>query len=272
MADKIRKNVKEIALSHAFIVTHAYKKYEDIIKPVDGWERVCVSEDLMGESKNGFQGALYCVKHSETKECKYVIAFCGFDDAGDIKNVIEAGFIGLPAQLEDAYAFTAKVCAEYKIPTKDLEFAGHSLGGYLAKSVASHWGAKAVWSFNSPGFKKEDNDLLKAFFAEKQDSTDKPALTPTIHNVNSKYDVVSRWGYQKGYVHEIETPSDHHNMRVMIEALSGSSLLISNPKPAGKIRLAARAVFDNIGKSDIVRNALDKIFRNKKKNPPENKL
>ncbi len=273
MARKLKDAFKEIALSRAYIATHVYKKYADVALP-EGWERVCHSNDLMGANANGFEGALYRHRHPVTHEDRYILAFCGFDDAGDIPNVIAAGFLGIPDQLEDAYAFTAKACAQYKIPSSKLEFAGHSLGGYLAKAVADHWGARAVWSFNSPGFVEDAPELLKTFFTERPFCAERRpvSLKNRIHCINSKYDVVSRWGFQTGNVYEIETPGDHHNMRVLIESLTSVCLVSKRPETAGKLRLAARKVFDNIGKSDLFRNSLDNIFRKKKrKTPPENK-
>lgn len=267
---KIKEALREIATTKAFLATNAYEKYEKDILPPRGWERLCTSIDLIGGSKTSFHGVLYrrlqdCGRH------EYAIAFCGFADAGDIKNAFEAGFMGLPDQMEDAHTFTAKACETHGIDTRDLHFVGHSLGGYLAKAVSLFTGAKAVWTYNSPGFKKTDEESLKEFFAARG-IAEKPAKRPDMHTFNSRYDIVGRWGYQMGRVYEVETPCDHHNMRVMIEAIGGLCVYkFEDGRPVpfrpaeepGRLRLAARAFFDNVGKSQRLRQRLDRIFRHK---------
>lgn len=278
MARKIKDGLREIATTKAFLATNAYTKYEKDILPQSGWERLCSSIDLIGESETSFHGALYR-RAQDGGGFEYAIAFCGFADAGDIKNAFEAGFMGLPDQLDDAHKFTTKACADHGIDTKNLHFVGHSLGGYLAKAVSLFMGAKSVWTYNSPGFKKTDEERLNEFFASKG-ITDKPARRPDMHTFNSKYDLVGRWGYQMGRVYEVETPGDHHNMRVMIEAIGGICVYkfedgkpvpYAPAKPPGKVRLAARAFFDNVGKSQKLREKLDGIFRKQKDKKQEPK-
>lgn len=252
MAHRLTQKQMDIAIERAYLATNAYTKYADQVKPPPPWECVATTADLINTDHTSFAGAVY------RNGAKFVIAFCGFSDAGDILPVLSAGFTGLPSQLADAIEFTQKACAKFDITSNDLELTGHSLGGYLATSVGLHMGAQKVWTFNNPGFKKEDAGHLSDFFAKLNIAA--PAKHPHVITLNSKYDLIGKWGYQKGRVIEIDTPHNHHNMMVMIETLSQMCFLRNQPEHASPLRLAARKFFDSIGEAEGVRDRLDTMF------------
>ena len=260
MARRLTQKQMDTAIERAYLATNAYAKYESQVQPPPHWERIATTADLINTDHTSFAGAVY------RSGSKFVIAFCGFSDAGDILPVLSAGFTGLPSQLADAVEFTQRACEKYSITPDNLELTGHSLGGYLAASVGLHMGAAKVWTFNNPGFKKEDAEHLDAFFAKH--GITPPAKKPAITTLNSKYDLIGKWGYQKGRVIDIDTPHNHHNMMVMIETLSKMCFLRNAPEHASTLRLAARKFFDSIGEADSVRDKLDTIFHRKTQHKP----
>lgn len=253
-----RDSLLQQALPPALLATHAYQKYENLVPLPDTFRVAATSDEIIGETTSGFSGKLY------TDGNRFVISFCGFSDAGDILPVIEAGFKGLPSQLDDALNFTLLCAEKYGIDKSQMEFTGHSLGGYLAKSIGLYYGGHTVWTFNNPGLKFGDDELLRAFFNAK--GIDSPEIPPAIVTINSAFDLVSKWGVQKGRVIEVETEGNHHNMTVLIERMAGICFIgIEQQEHPSTLRLAMREIFDNIGRSEKITTALRNIFSS---NPP----
>lgn len=240
------------ALPRALLATHAYEKYEKHAPLPANFRVAATSDDILGICASGFSAKLY------TDGDKWIVAFCGFSDAGDIVPVIEAGFKGLPSQLDDALSFTLLCAEKFGIDKTALEFTGHSLGGYMAKAVGLYYGAAAVWTFNNPGFKFSDEEALLEFFRRKDIAITKNP--PGIVTVNSAYDLVSKWGIQKGQVIEIETDDNHHNMAVLIEKMAGICFFDEAENAPSALRLAMRGIFDNIGRSEKITTTLKSIF------------
>jgi hypothetical protein len=237
--------VKAQALDHALTVLHPYKPGRDDAL------LVTTAKGLMGKSHSGFDAALYQV------DGKYTFVFYGYNNRRDLNDVIRAGFIGVPRQqLREADGFVEKAMDTYNIKPAEMEFIGHSLGGYIAKAVAPHAGAPEVWAFNSPGLKKRDPARVERLLGE----TENPA--PLVYNFNSRQDVVGLWGHQPGKIYEVDTPRRHHAMREMAIALGGENVPVVKEKKSG---LFSR-MFSGIANSKPVQKILHNRFR---REPPK---
>lgn len=253
-------------IESAILAMHAYQKYQDITVLPPQWERITTSDDMLGVSKTSFAASLYRYT-PPPGQTRYAVAFCGFSDAGDIKNALEAGFAGLPDQTPEAIEFTRQTAQKYGIEKSQLSFVGHSLGGYLAKSVGWIWGGTGIAPFNSPGFKKGDLEKLQELAASMDIVPCQQK--PPVRTVNSKYDIVGMWGYHPGEVFEVETACNHHNMREIIGALAAlhpTALAFANAAdhestPVNKLRMVLRAICDKIGQSDTVQHQVKDRFR-----------
>lgn len=240
--------VKAQALDHALVVLQPYKAGRDDAK------LVTTAKELMGKSRSGFDAALYQV------EGKYTFVFYGYNNGRDLNEVIRAGFIGVPRQqLREADAFVEKAVAAYNIKPAEMQFIGHSLGGYLAKAIAPHAGAPEVWAFNSPGLKKRDPQRIERLLGK----TDNPP--PLVYNFNSRKDVVGLWGHQPGKIYEVDTPRRHHAMREMAIALGGENVPAVKEKKSGIIS----RMFSGIANSKPVQKMLHNRFR---REPPKQSL
>lgn len=251
----------DTAMERAKLVVHPYEEGST------EWSLLTTAEELMGGNRSGFDGALFRAGD------RYAFVFYGYNERKDLGDVVKAGFVGIPKrQLDDAHDFTVQAAETYGIAPAEMEFVGHSLGGYLAKAVGLHTGATGIWAFNSPGFKRRDPARLDRLFGE-----DAPwhgdYVAPEVYNISSSHDVVGQWGYQPGLVFEVETRSRHHAIGTMVSALRGLNpfaadepALHAETQSAEKPGFMAR-LFNRIANSSFVQKRLDKKFRSPE--PPQ---
>ncbi|MEZ0260624.1 MAG: hypothetical protein ACAH80_06410 [Alphaproteobacteria bacterium] len=238
--------VKAEALDHALVVLHPYHPGRDDA------QLVTTAKGLMGKSHSGFDAALFNV------DGKYSFVFYGYNNGRDLNEVIRAGFIGVPRQqLREADAFVEKAMETYNIKPADMQFIGHSLGGYIAKAVAPHAGAPEVWAFNSPGLKKRDPARIERLLGKPANDT-----APLVYNFNSRQDVVGLWGHQPGKIYEVDTPRRPHAMVEMAKALGGENVPLLKEKKPGVIS----RMFGRIANSKPVQKILHNRFR---REPPK---
>lgn len=238
--------VKAEALDRALVVLHPYHPGREDA------ELVTTAKGLMGKSHSGFDAALFKV------DGKYSFVFYGYNNRRDLNEVIRAGFIGVPRQqLREADAFVDKAMETYNIKPAEMQFIGHSLGGYLAKAVASHAGAPEVWAFNSPGLKKRDPQRIERLLGKPENDT-----LPLVYNFNSRQDVVGLWGHQPGKIFEVDTPRRHHAMTEMALALGAQQVDGGKEKKPGMLS----RMFSGIANSKPVQKMLHNRFR---REPPK---
>lgn len=135
----------------------------------------------LSHPKTNFYGAIY----REGTSNRYVVAFAGTDtsDSGDwlSDGQIGVGKYGGPVQIQQAEALVKKLPKNAQVV-----FTGHSLGGYIASTMALKTGNPAI-TFNAPGY------VSFAMFG-------------TLFSKNKKYivnheilkDPVSTFGYRPG--------------------------------------------------------------------------
>lgn len=274
MAKQPPVNVMDQLIENSIISMHAYG--EDEIELPPQWECIATSKDLMPHAKTGFKGAVYRFAPPPGEE-RFAIAFCGFKNAGDIKSVLAAGLSGLPDQTPEALEFTILATQKFDILTSRLNFVGHSLGGYLAKSVGKIWGAQDVTPINSPGFKPGDAEKLDRL-AKLMDIL--PCKTePKITGVNSKNDLIGMWGEPSGQLYEVDTQGSHHGIANMVQTLATvhkasaafSQVCGKTPKP-NPIRAVLGRVCAKLGESERVQNTIKGHFRTPSTTAPTTKI
>lgn len=185
------------------------------VPPPNGWRVVCTSNDVL-QGEHSFFGALYAKTDAETGKTDYTIAFRG-SDGNDLKSNFMIAVGGLPSQFKDAYDFVKLAAQRAGIETKDITLTGHSLGGYLARTVARVLDVKKVFAFSSPGPSKEIRAQLEKI-APNALPNDK-----VIH-IRSKNDIIGLWGSQERNTLELDTKKHHHavkNIRKHLAILSG---------------------------------------------------
>lgn len=267
-------NVMDRLIENSILALHAYNEGEIELPPQ--WECIATSKELMPNTRTGFQGAVYRFAPPPGEE-RYAIAFCGFKNAGDIKSVLAAGLTGLPDQTPEALEFTILATQKFEILTSRLNFVGHSLGGYLAKSVGKIWGAQDITPFNSPGFKEGDiedlNQLAKAM--DILPCKNQPQVT----GVNSKNDLIGMWGKPTGELYEVDTQSNHHGIATIVQTLATvhkasaafSEVCGKKPNP-NPIRAVLSRVCARLGESERVQNTLKGHFRPPSATTPTTKI
>lgn len=231
---------KQIAEAAGKAALCDYTYFRDTSQPPPaGWRVVCTSDEIM-PGKRAFFGALYAKTDPVTGDTDYTIAFRG-SDGNDLKSNFMIAVGGLPSQHKDAVAFTKLAAEKADIGTDKISLTGHSLGGYLARTVARVLDVKKVWAFSSPGPSKEARAYLEKL-APNALPNDK-----VIH-IRSRNDIVGLWGSQESITLEIDTKKHHHaikNIRKHLAILSGEE-----PDPALVTRKAGflERVFNTVSK------------------------
>lgn len=224
------------AATRAALCDYTYFR-DTSVPPPDGWHVVATSEDLM-PGKRGFFGALYARENPATGETDYTVAFRG-SDGNDLKSnfAIAAGL--LPPQHNDAVAFTRLAAEKAGIGTDKITLTGHSLGGYLARTVSRVLDVEKVYAFSSPGPSKEVRDYL-----EKQAPNALP--NDKIIHIRSKDDIIGLWGTQESVTLELNTQTKHHAVKSVRKHLSLLAGEVPDPalmnRKAGFLERAFNAV------------------------------
>lgn len=228
-----------------------------------GWKLVSSSAPDPDKAA-GFYARVYKNLSPDPSDPPYAIVFRGTHkgDIADITADINIFLRKIPKQHQQALDFVKKVCADNHITTADVELIGHSSGGYVARTVATVLGANRVVGFNCPGptaWKKEELSKLAG--------GDHMPAERFIH-IRSTDDVVSRWGYQEGYILEVKTTGDHHGLiqlrAGMVELLKGS---LNPAAPAVETKpFSLRGIYNTfsqkITRTPKLRDVIHHIFGN----------
>ncbi|MDY0008633.1 MAG: DUF2974 domain-containing protein [Bdellovibrionales bacterium] len=200
----------EQAASHAHLSSHVYFR-EPTKPPRDGWEVMHTSDELM-PGKRGFFGALYSRDNPKTGAKEYAVAFRG-TDGDDMKSNFAIAVGALPSQFKDALAFTKLAAEKTGIDVQHITLTGHSLGGYLARTVARVLDVKKVYAFSSPGPSAETRAALEKLA---------PSALPNdkIIHIRSKHDIIGLWGSDEKIVLDLDTSGQHHAINKLRNHLS----------------------------------------------------
>lgn len=188
------------------ICQDSYKNQSDDTLP-GGWKRVMDSNDIEGNRKNGFFGAVYVHEHLGTKH--YAVVFRGFSGRYDLDDVFNAVAGPIPKQVEDAYTFTKIAAATFGFDAQNATYAGHSFGGYLSKAVGAMVNSASTYSFNGIGLKKSDIKGLQKLaksFGDDASHIDEKFLSAHAFSLYSKRDIVPKLGKYHGQKFAVDTP------------------------------------------------------------------
>lgn len=230
----------------------------------EGWRLVAASDP---PGKNGTQD-LYAKIYERigpvpAGEKKYAVAFRGTDkltDHGDLDADLGIAFRKLPNQYWEALDFIEAACKENNINPSDMLYTGHSLGGYLARTVGTTLGARSIWTFNSPGPTEKIRNELGQFI---------PGLSAPpgdgLVQIRSSNDLVSAWGYKEGITVEVKTQGNHHGLAGLRQAVD-DTLAGRAPTPAPRQKLSLSSVFNEVAKrmanSPVVHNLIERLVDN----------
>lgn len=184
----------------------------DDARPPAGWEFVDSTTNKPELNVRGFFARVYRRRAGEVPPggAKYAVAFRGTDSIDDLKDLftdVDIALEKLPGQYRQGLAFVQRVCQENNISFSEMEFAGHSLGGYLAVATGAALGAGKIWTFNSPGPTEKIEDKL-----DKQiPGISKPPRNNLVQ-VRSTKDLVSEWQYDQGIIISVKTGGNDHSL------------------------------------------------------------
>ncbi len=229
--------------------------------PPPGWKVLASSDPTQGNS------GLFAKIYERTMPAlpgtpKYIVAFQGtkLSNLSDIGSDMEIAFLKIPRQYGQALAFVQNTCRENGIDPAEIEFTGHSLGGYLARTVGTTLGAKHIWTFNAPGPSRKIARRLEKSIPGMSSPPGKGLVQIRIAN-----DIASVWGYKEGITISLAMQGRPHNLGNLAAAIkdtiNGKPLKPAALPPkdsltsvfdalAGKIaraRLAAKIVKDIVG-------------------------
>lgn len=185
-----------------------------------GWRRSFDNSAMPGNN-----GGLFAAVYERTvrDNPEYMIAFRGFDGLQDIDDIARIKLGGLPGQVFNALAFSRTMADAHNVPMANIEYVGHSLGGYLARAVGVVAESDHIQAFNSPGLYRKDleqlSDLRRTFNAQAPDIT--PAeIDRRVQNLNSESDFASMFGPLQGAKLVIPTERKHHSIDTLKDAVS----------------------------------------------------
>lgn len=191
------------AAEKAALCDHVYFR-DPSAPPPEGWRIVCTSDELM-PGKRSFFGALYAKTDPATGRTDYTVAFRGSDGNDLTSNfMIAAG--RLPPQHKDAVTFTKLAAEKAGVDMDDISLTGHSLGGYLTRTVARVLNVKKAWAFSSPGPSRQTRAYLEKVA---------PNALPRnkIIHVRSHHDIIGLLGKEENIVLELATKGQHHAIK-----------------------------------------------------------
>lgn len=196
-----RKQLQHAA-EMAALSEHVYLR--DNQPPPGDWKVLQTSDDLM-PGKRSFFGALYTRTDPQTQEKEYVFAFRG-SDGNDLKSNFAIAAGRLPVQFAHALQFVKRACEVEGIAAEKAEITGHSLGGYLARTIGLVLVPKKVWAFSSPGPNRETREMLESLAPKNALPNDK------IVHIRSKHDIIGLLGTEEKIVLELDTKKQHHSI------------------------------------------------------------
>lgn len=216
----------------------------------EGWQRLMTADDVPDLTKGGFYGALY--KRTVNGKEEHVIAFRGLDGFRDWDDVVKLALGRRPDQIEDAYRFAKEAIKKFNLNPENVEYAGHSMGGYLGKAVGLMMDSRKIYAFNSPGLFQRDlqglpKQIERQFGENKADITEK-SIWDRVLSINSKWDPVSWIGKFAGKTIDVMTDrSRPHNLKSLEHGFNMAAHAIEDTwrapaataRAADKIRPAA---------------------------------
>ncbi|MDE1151191.1 MAG: hypothetical protein PW788_01540 [Micavibrio sp.] len=205
--DKLRT-----ASDMARLSSHVYGGADALIP--QGWKKLSDSAASISEKETGFFAALYERTDAQAGEARYAIAFRGTKNISDLPSDIDIALGQLPGQFGIALKYVESTCKSLGIQPEDMALTGHSLGGYLARTVGTALAVSKVWLFNSPGPTQETRDYLEKLIPSTALPNDK-----MIH-FRSKYDIISHWGFDEGEIIEVKTRGDHHSLQNLSQQIA----------------------------------------------------
>jgi len=205
--DKLRT-----ASDMARLSSHVYGGADALIP--QGWKKVSDSHASVNEKQTGFFAALYERTDAKPGEARYAIAFRGTKNISDLPSDIDIALGQLPGQFGIGLKYVEDTCKQLGIQPDEVALTGHSLGGYLARTVGTALAVSKVWLFNSPGPTQETRDYLEKLIPSTALPNDK-----MIH-FRSKYDIISHWGFDEGQIIEVKTRGDHHSLQNLSQQIA----------------------------------------------------
>ena len=233
MSTALSRDFLARAAMRARLCKHLY--IFDETPPPPGWSLLATSDEIHPNS-TGFFAAIYQRNiggtHGQEKET--VIAIRGLNDGEDLKSIFSIFSRRLPVQFNDTVAFIDKACEKYGLAHNKIELVGHSLGGYLARTVSRVRDFQRSWCFGGPG----PDEKTQAALTELH-----PSRLPRdcVINVRSRFDIVALFGPDEKNTIELDTPFLHHDVAHISYALArkagvryGQSPLLEPAKGAMK--------------------------------------
>ncbi len=191
-------------------------------KLAGGWKRVFDSSEVPGLNDHGFYGALY--QRTVNGRDEHIIAYRGMDDIKDLDDVANLALGRIPGQFTDAYKFAKIATEKFKLDPSKVEYAGHSMGGYLAKAVGVLNESGKIYSYNGPGLFHDDlhglPERVKKDFGENKADITKERIESSVMSVNSKFDIVSWVGEMSGKTIKIATHGRQHQLASLEESFN----------------------------------------------------
>ncbi len=185
-----------------------------------GWRRSFDNSSMQG-NQGGLFAAVYERQVSDNPE--YMIAFRGFDGLKDIDDIARIKLGGLPGQVFNALAFSRTMADAHGVPMAEIEYVGHSLGGYLARAVGVIAQSDNIQAFNSPGLYRKDleplSELRRSVNAQAPDVT-AAEIEQRTQNLDSESDFAALFGPLRGQTTTVPTESKHHSLSTLWNAMS----------------------------------------------------
>ena len=210
--------------------------------PPPGWKVLATADPKQGNS------GLFAKIYERTTPAlpgtpKYIVAFRGtkVKDFNDLSSDVEIAFLKIPRQYWQALAFVQNTCRENGVDPAEMEFTGHSLGGYLAHTVGTTLGAKHIWTFNAPGPSRKIARRL-----EKEIPGISAPPGKGLVQIRTANDITSIWGYKEGITISLAMQGRPHNLRNLAAAIKDTI----NGKPLRPVALPPKdslaAIFDAV--------------------------
>lgn len=242
------------ASERARLCKHLY--VHDRVDPPAGWTMLATSDDI-APSTSGFFAAVYQRTDPDSGQQSTVIAIRGTNDKPDLKSNFMIFSRRLPPQFNDTLAFVGQVCDRLGLDCSEIELTGHSLGGYLARTMARVQDFRKAWCFSSPGPDERTQQKLQELGASKLPED-------RIIHFRSRHDPIGLFGPDEKITIEVDTPNHHHDIAFMGRTLAGHAgrpvedCALSTPI-TGKIFSVFNAVSKMLTGAEMLRSLIKKL-------------
>ena len=254
MRIEINRELLATASERARLCKHIYVHQK--ADPPAGWNMLATSDELT-PSASGFFAAVYQRIDESTGARATVIAIRGTNDKPDFKSNFMVFSRRLPPQFECTRDFINAVCERLGVECSDIELTGHSLGGYLARTMARVENFKRAWCFSSPGPDERTQEKLQQLGASKLPDD-------RIIHFRSRHDPIGLFGPDEKMTIEIDTPNYHHDIAFMGRTLANyaeqkiEDIKLTTPI-TGKIFSVFNAVSKMLTGPEMLRNLIKRL-------------